>query len=51
MILVQGHKASRCYEKLRVVYDMDDSTSWAQAFKCYEQLKVMYDMNDSESRS
>ena len=41
-------QSSRCYELLRVVDNMNDSTSWAQASRCYEQIKAMEYMNDSE---
>ena len=38
-------KDYRCYEHLRVVFDMNDPGSWAQGFKCYEQFKAINDMS------
>ena len=43
--LLRG-QASRCYEQLKALDDMNKSESLAQGFRCYEQLKVMVDMND-----
>ena len=42
-------KASRCYEQLRVVDDMNDFRSWDEGSRCYKQLKVVDDMNELES--
>ena len=39
----------KCYEKLRMVDDVEDSWSWAQDFICLEQLTVMVDKNESQS--
>ena len=39
-------KASRCYEQLRVVDDMNDFRSWDEGSRCYEQLKVLVDMKE-----
>ena len=35
------------YEQLRVMIDMKDSRTWAQASRCYAQLRVIDDMKDS----
>ena len=37
------------YEPLKVVDDMNDSSSWAQVFRCFEHIKAMNYMNDSWS--
>ena len=46
-----GHelKVLNAINNSRVVDDMKDSGSWAQASKLYEQLKVMVDMKETES--
>ena len=46
-----GHEtvSLKCYKQHRLIVDMNDSGSWAQASKFYEQLKVMVDMKESES--
>ena len=38
-------KSFRCYEKLWVVVDINDSRSCAQGSWCYEQLSVVDDMS------
>ena len=46
--IILGHEYGfKCYEKLRVVDDVEDSRSWAQGFICHEQLRVVIDKNQS----
>ena len=45
-VTISCAQASRFYEQLRVVDDMNDSRSWAQGSRCYEKLRVMVDMNN-----
>ena len=42
-------EGSRCYERLKVVVDMNDSESWGIGSRFYEQLRFVDDMNDSWS--
>ena len=45
-----GHDlASKCYEQLRAVDDMNDWWSHAKGSRCYEQLRVVDGMNNSRS--
>ena len=45
--MISWAQASRCYERVRALEDMNDSWSWAPGSKHYEHLKAMGDMNDS----
>ena len=41
-------QGSRCYEKLKVMANMNVSRSWAQGIRCSQQLKAMDDMTNFE---
>ena len=45
--VVLWSQGSRCFKKVEVVDDMNDSRSrWAQAYRCYEQFKALDEMNN-----